>query len=365
MKAIGGFGSVGLNCVLFDVCGMDALVDDVGSFPLPAGVSRDNYDRAYVLARQAMRAGKGLGDDEFVRKNFYDVVAGSFRLKLLAGLDVACFPQHYDMHLQILDVIRKAMDKGSYVVDVADAFLPEVRVVEAEAKRLCEELGVDGPIRLRVCVTGPFDLYLREVGTVGHEDILMMFAESVGRFAAGSVLNVKYVKTDVVSVDEPSLGFQDVAVDRDLFVSVVERAFDFGGVTRQVHLHSTSRIGDLLRCGNVDVLSFEFAASPRNIENVSKKMLDEADKRIRVGVARTDIDSILAELYGKGVTKPVIEQLVDAEDVIRRRFIQAKERFRERLGFVGPDCGLGGWRSQDAALLLLKRTVSAVNSAKS
>jgi 5-methyltetrahydropteroyltriglutamate--homocysteine methyltransferase len=344
---------------------MNALVDDVGSFPLPASVSRADYDRAYVLAREAMRAGKGFGaDDPFVRKNFYDVVVGSFGLKLGAGLDVVCFPQHYDMHLQVLDVVRKAMGEGSYVVDVADAFLPEVRVVEAEGQRFCEESGVDGPIRLRVCVTGPFDLYLREVGTVGHEDVLMMFAESIRRFAAGSVLDGKYVRTDVVSVDEPSLGFQDVAVDRDMFLRVVEKAFDFRGVTRQVHLHSTSRIADLLRCGNVDVLSFEFAGSPRNIENVSKRMLDEADKRIRVGVARTDIDSILAEFYGKGVAKPSAEQLVDYEDVIRKRFVQAEERFGRRLGFVGPDCGLGGWPSQDAALLLLRRTVSAVKSAQ-
>jgi len=351
-----------LKSVLLNVSRMETLVDDVGSFPLPAGVSRENYDRAYAAAREAMQTGKATADDEFMRKNFYNVVADSFRLKLQAALDVTSFPQHYDMHRQVLDVIRKAMEKGTYVVDVEDAFLPEVRVVEREAKRLSEEIG--NPIQLRVCVTGPFELYLRQLGTVAHADVLLMFAESVKRFAANSVLNGKYVRTEVVSVDEPSLGFQDVAVDSGLFLSVMKKAFDFGGATKQVHLHSTSRIADLLRVGNVDVLSFEFGASPKNIQNVSKRMLDEADKQIRVGVARTDIDSIVAELYGKDITKPTAEQLVEDEDVIHRRFVQAKTRFGERLAFAGPDCGLGGWPSQEAAFLLLKRTVSAVKTAE-
>ena len=38
------------------------------------------------------------------------------------------------------------------------------------------------------------------------------------------------------------------------------------------------------------------------------------DKQIRVGVSRTDIDSILAELYEKGITKPSAEQLVESEE---------------------------------------------------
>jgi 5-methyltetrahydropteroyltriglutamate--homocysteine methyltransferase len=116
----------------------------------------------------------------------------------------------------------------------------------------------------------------------------------------------------------------------------------------------------LLEVGNIDVLSFEYAASPKNIESVSRKMLEEADKQIRVGVSRTDIDSIVAELHDKGVTKPTAEQLVEGEEVIKKRYVSAKEKFGERMTFTGPDCGLGSWPSQEAAQLLLKRTVDAV-----
>jgi 5-methyltetrahydropteroyltriglutamate--homocysteine methyltransferase len=173
-------------------------------------------------------------------------------------------------------------------------------------------------------------------------------------------LNSKYVKTEVVSIDEPSFGFLSIAAGSDLIRDVLEKAFDFQGAVRQIHLHSSSRLPDLLEVGNIDVLSFEYAASPKNIESVSRKMLEDADKQIRIGVSRTDIDSIMAELHDKGVTKPTAEQLVEGEEAIKKRYVSAKEKFGERMTFTGPDCGLGSWPSQEAAQLLLKRTVDAV-----
>jgi 5-methyltetrahydropteroyltriglutamate--homocysteine methyltransferase len=144
---------------------------------------------------------------------------------------------------------------------------------------------------------------------------------------------------------------------------VLGKAFDFQGAVRQIHLHSPLLLPDLLSVKNIDVVSFEYAASPKNIESVSRKMLEDADKQIRVGVARTDIDSILAELHDKGVVEPTKEQLVDDEAVIRKRFLAAKRKYGDRLAFTGPDCGLGSWPSQEAAQLLLERTVKAVKSA--
>ena len=114
---------------------------------------------------------------------------------------------------------------------------------------------------------------------------------------------------------------------------------------------------------NIDVVSFEYAASPQNIENVSREMLEAADKQIRVGVSRTDIDAILADLNDIGVVKPTAEQLVDDEALIRKRFLAAKAKYKDRLAFTGPDCGLGSWPSQKAAQLLLERTVKAIKSA--
>ncbi|MGC8895997.1 MAG: hypothetical protein ACP5LB_04410 [Candidatus Bathyarchaeia archaeon] len=337
---------------------MDTLIDDVGSFPLPQSIDRKLFDRAYVLAREAITNGKDIKKDEFLLNNFHNVIMESFKKKLETGLDIVNYPQHYDMHKQFTETIREAMNKGTYVVEEKNAIIPEVHIIKEEAERLSKEIGEK--ISLRICVTGPMELYLKMVGVVPYKEVLLMFAETVKRFAKNSILNSKYVKTEIVSLDEPSFGFQEVTADKNTISEVLEKAFDFSGVTKQIHLHSSSRVADLLEVKNLNVLSFEYAASPKNIEAVSKKMLEKADKQIRVGISRTDINSITAELYEKGITKPNAEQLVESEETIRKRFLKAKEKYEETMTFTGPDCGLGGWPTQETAQLLLKRTVKAV-----
>lgn len=339
---------------------MDTLVDDVGSFPLPSYVDRNTFNRAYDLARQAIIEGRDVMKDDFLSSKFCKIVIDSFKKKCAAGLDVINYPQHYDMYRQFAEPIHGVMKEGTYVVDEKQAFIPEMHVINEAARGLSEELG--RRVMLRACITGPMELYLKEVGTVPYKDILLMFAETVRRFAGNSILNSKYVKTEAVSLDEPSFGFQDISADRDTVLEVLENAFDFKGVTKQIHLHSSSRVSDLLDVENVDVLAFEYAASPRNIESLSRQMLDKADKQMRVGVSRTDIDSITAELYDKGVAMPTATQMVESEDTIRKRFMVAKEKYGDRMTFTGPDCGLGGWPTQEAAQLLLKRSVDAVKA---
>jgi 5-methyltetrahydropteroyltriglutamate--homocysteine methyltransferase len=341
---------------------MNALIDDVGSFPLPNHIDRNSFNNAYAIAREAIIQGKDLRKDEFLWHNFYQVIVDSSRRKIESGLDIVAYPQHYDMHMQFIETIRKAMDKGTYVVDEKSAIIPEVYVLNQEAKHLSEEF--EKKISLRTCVTGPMELYLKEVGTTLYEDVLLMFAETTNRFAKNSILNSKHVKTEVVSLDEPSFGFQNILADKDTLADTLEKAFNFSGATKQIHLHSSTGVASVLDVKNLDVLSFEYAASPTNIEAVSKKMLEEADKQIRIGTARTDIDSIMAELSEKGISKPNAQQLVESEETIKRRFLAAREKYGERMTFTGPDCGLGGWPTQEVAQLLLKRTVNAVKSAK-
>jgi 5-methyltetrahydropteroyltriglutamate--homocysteine methyltransferase len=342
---------------------METLVDDIGSFPLPFGVGREGFSRAYQLAREAIFQGKDIMKDDFLQSNFCSIVLDSFRKKVASGLDVVNFPQQYDGIKQVGDVIHLAMANGSFVVDQDKAFFPEVHLISQQAKVLSEEFGKK--IQLRVSIFGPLEQYLHEVGKTAYADVLDGFAETIRRFAKSSILNNKYIETKVVSIDEPSFGFSNIQATPDLICEVFEKTFDFQGATRQIHLHSASGIHDLLCVKNLDVLSFEYAASPSNIETVQKSMLERADKQIRVGVSRTDIDAILAELYEKGITKPSAEQLVEPEETIRKRYKFAKEKYGDRMAFTGPDCGLGGWPSQEAAQLLLEHTVKAVKAAPS
>jgi len=340
---------------------MDTLVDDIGSFPLPAGIGRESYSRAYELAREAIINHKDPSKDEFIQKNFCSVVIDSFRKKIGSGLDTVNFPQHYSGIKQVGDAVHAAMEKGSFVVDQERAFLPEIYVLNQEAKHLSEEFGKK--IQLRVSIFGPIEQYLAEVGTTAFPDVLDGFAQTINRFAKNSILNNKYIETKAISIDEPSLGHTNLSASSDLVCETLQKAFNFQGPVKQIHLHFTSGIFDLLTVQGIDVLSFEYAASPKNIEAVPKSMLEKADKQIRVGITRTDIDAICAELYEKDITKPSNEQLVESMDTIRKRYSFAKEKYGDRMTFTGPDCGLGGWPSQDAAQLLLKRTVEAVKTA--
>jgi 5-methyltetrahydropteroyltriglutamate--homocysteine methyltransferase len=341
---------------------MDTLVDDIGSFPLPQGVNREKYSEAYRLAREAAVNKKDPTQDAFINENFCKVALDSFRRKIATGLDAVNFPQQYEGIRQIGDVLHGAMEKGSFVVDEEKAVLPEVYLLNQEAKALSEEFGKK--ISLRVSIFGPLEQYLSEVGTTAYPDVLDGFAETIRRFAKNAVLNSKYIETSVVSIDEPSFGINSVFASQDLLCDVLEKAFDFQGAIRQIHLHSATRLQDLLCVKNLDVLSFEYAASPINIEAVPKSMLEKADKHIRVGIARTDIDTIWAELAEMGVEKPSNELLVDSEDKIAKRYRVAKEKYGETMTFTGPDCGLGSWPNQEAAELLLKRTVKAVKTAQ-
>ena len=341
---------------------METLVDDIGSFPLPFGVGRENFSRAYQLAREAIFQGKDITVDKFLQNNFCNIVLDSFKKKVASGLDVVNYPQQYDGIKQVSDVIHLAMANGSFVVDQDKAVLPEVHLINQQAKLLSEECGKK--IQLRVSVFGPMEQYLHEVGKTAYPDVLDGFAETIRRFAKNSILNNKHVETKVVSIDEPSFGFNNIQATPDLICETLEKAFDFKGATRQIHLHSAWGIHDLLYAKNIEVLSFEYAASPSNIESVPKSALEKADKQIRVGVSRTDIDSILSELYEKGIAKPSAEQLVETKETMMKRYKIAKEKYGERMTFTGPDCGLGSWPSQEAAELLLKRTVEAVKTAQ-
>jgi 5-methyltetrahydropteroyltriglutamate--homocysteine methyltransferase len=337
---------------------METLVDDIGSFPLPAGIKVVEYARAYEKAREAIVEGRDPFKDEFTQTNFCRVVLESFKKKISTGLDVVNFPQHYSGIKQVGDAIHEAMEKGSFVVDREKAFLPELYVLNKEAKALSEEF--DRKIELRVSIFGPIEQYLAEVGATAYPDVIDGFAQTINRFARNSILNNKYIETKVVSIDEPSLGHSSFTGTAELVRQTLKKAYDFQGPIKQIHLHFASGIHDLLGIEGLDVLSFEYAASPKNIEAVPKNILERADKKIRVGIARTDIDTIWAELYEKGIKQPSAEQLVETADKIKKRYVFAKEKYGEQMTFTGPDCGLGGWPSQESATVLLKRTVDAV-----
>ncbi len=337
-------------------------IDDIGSFPLPAGVAREDFERVYQHALAAFAEGKRLeGLPEL--KPFLTAVSASMRAKLATGLDVVTYPQHYDMHRQFMEPIERYQQEP-YLIQEKYAVIPELYVVEQVAKRYYEEQGER--MRLRVCVTGAIELYLRTpFGYTVYEEVLLNIAKSVNRFIKNSVLQKRHVATEVVSIDEPSLGFVDLLnIEREGIIRALEESVRGVGATVQIHLHTLKAAEYPLEASGIHVLTGEFATSPENIDFITKRELEQHDKFLRGGVASTSIDRKLGELVERGIRSPAPEQLADSVEEIKRTYLKLKEKFGERMLYAGPDCGLGSWPSQEAAQLVLKRCVQAIHEAE-
>lgn len=112
----------------------------------------------------------------------------------------------------------------------------------------------------------------------------------------------------------------------------------------------------------------ESAAQPSLLALIDKKQLDDYDKFLRIGVARTDILSMAAEydeihhtnaFKDKGVLNAVVTEYNSPEQVAKR-LEKAYSIFGERIRYVGPDCGLGSFPGQELAYMVLKDTSEGI-----
>ncbi len=336
----------------------DVFIDDIGSFPLPPGITREKYAKSYSSARDEIIKGKDIRENPELFNNFYKVVKSSLEAKISSGIDIVNYPQHYDMHKQFMEPIVQHQEEP-FLIPEKYASIPELFVVEKESKRLYEERGEK--LHLKVCVTGSIELHLKtEFGFYIYEEILDNIAESVNRFLKNSVLNTKYVKTTVVAIDEPSLGYVDLLnIEDDAIINALSRSVRDIPAKVQIHLHTLKSATLPLRADGINVITAEFASSPENMDMITKNELQSYDKSIRAGVTRTDYDAILAKYLESGKTPEPIE-LVDSISTIKKRYEKASNVFGDRIEFSGPDCGLGSWPSPEIGRELLKRTVDAI-----
>jgi 5-methyltetrahydropteroyltriglutamate--homocysteine methyltransferase len=330
------------------------IVDDIGSFPLPRWISSSELDELYPICREVIING---GEDGGL-KTLRGVILESFEKKLQTELDVATYPQHYDMHKQFLEAIDRHQGEP-FLIDEKKAILPEIEIIKSRAKELSLKSG--GRIALRSCVTGPLELYLRtDFGSNIYLDVIDNLAKSVNLFLKKSVVDSPYIKTEMLSIDEPSIGFTDLLnIDRDDIIDVLEKSLKGIKVPVQIHLHTLKSADIALQTEGITSLTGEFAATPKNLGLIKKKDLEAHDKFLRAGVTRTNIDSIIAEYLDKGIEPPP-HLLIDSKSDIKRRVKKIDSIFGETVHSWGPDCGLGSWPTQEVAAELLKRTVEAV-----
>jgi 5-methyltetrahydropteroyltriglutamate--homocysteine methyltransferase len=309
--------------------------DDVGSYPLPRGVSLKNLSANQYL----------------------DLVRSTLAKKIAAGVEVPTYPQFRDMVKMFMDPIE----------DMELAESPYL--IREENAEICELKALLPGQQVRVCVTGPLELYISAFGATNYKDILYNIAESVARFLENARDQGSMC---VASLDEPSLGISSqIAFQDDEIIEALKIASEpCKGMDCEVHLHSPLHAELCARVPGISIVGIESAAHPDYLRLVDRKILEDTDTYLRAGIARTDILSMSASLNERLAINlwddmPRLENEIlkmESSHVMQKRLEAAYALFGDRLRAVGPDCGLGSWPNQDIAGRVLTNCAAAVKS---
>ncbi|MFO7794792.1 MAG: hypothetical protein R6W84_01470, partial [Promethearchaeia archaeon] len=301
-----------------------------------------------------------------IQNNVINPIISSFRMKVDAGVEVINYPQHIDMYSQFLKPIQK-YETSPGLIEKEKAIIPEINYIENFVKKNYKNL--DKPFKIKICVTGPIELYIKRHSFTIYQDMALNYAKSVNSFIKNSLRNNRYLNTSVISIDEPSFGYVDlINVNDDDLINIFDKSLEGINCMNQIHLHSLKRSIIPLKTKNVDTLTCEYASDNSNV--ISKQLLDKYDKFIRVGITRTNINSIMAEALDSGITYEQLKtyeglvSLIDTKEQIKQNLRNAINHYRDRLRFIGPDCGLSGWKPPKLAFKLLKRTRLAIEETK-
>ncbi|MBN2488806.1 MAG: methionine synthase [Methanosarcinaceae archaeon] len=333
------------------------IFDDIGSYPLPDSVSKEWVNNAFSKRTE----------DE----TLFSVINTAFQQKIDAGVHVPTYPQYQDMNKQFLSVINNPdCAEEPFKVREDCAKILELQAIEEVASKYREEHGEK--LDVRVCVTGPLELYLKEFGGTEYTDILNLLAESVNRFVKNSIKSAKNFNIRTVSIDEPSIGINPQVMfnDPDLVTALTTASGSASkhGADVEIHLHSPLHYQLACDTPTIDVVGVESAANPSYLDLIDRKVLEDTDSFLRVGVARTDIFNLTAmlnEKYDTNVWKEparLQEIVTDMEtpDVVTKRLGKAHSMFGERIKYAGPDCGLGAWPTQEIAAKLLNNVARGI-----
>ncbi|HRW33093.1 5-methyltetrahydropteroyltriglutamate--homocysteine methyltransferase, partial [Methanothrix sp.] len=307
--------------------------DDIGSYPLPRGVKLD-----------------GLSRDRYLQ-----LVGQVLAEKISAGVEIPTYPQLRDMIRMFMDPIKDPkMTESPFLIRREEAKIMELEAVPPGQK-------------VRVCVTGPVELYISAFGATGYTDILYTLAESVSRFLEWAKEEGKMA---IASLDEPSLGLNSNIIFSE---EEIQEALEIAsrpcqGMHCEVHLHSPLYAELCAHVSGIDILGVESAAHPDYLKLIEREVLEDTGTYLRAGIARTDIFSLSAQLNDRYKVNlwedlPRLEREITSLEsplIMKSRLDQAYAQFGDRLIATGPDCGLGPWPSQELAGSILGNCAAAI-----
>lgn len=340
------------------------LSDDIGSFPLPCGISRDEISS---IAKNSL-----ISEEDKQYEKFCDIVQDAMLKKIFANVDTPTYPQFRDMISSFYDLIIQFQSDEPFVIKNEYAVIPEVSVlINDKFKEKLENFGIEC-VNLRVCITGPVELYINRIGFHIDSEILYNIARSVEKFVKNAIISKKFIKTTVIAIDEPSIGLNPnvIACDDDLINgwNIAIETAKKNNIDTEIHLHSPNKI-DLVLKSNIDVIDID-------VENLKyeyvfqKDELRKYDKFVRVGIAKSNIFEII-ESYKKRnnidlwQTKDYAKIFeIETQEIIGERLDKAYKIYGELIKYAGPACGMGSWPTQDTAAMLLKYCSDVVHSDK-
>lgn len=335
----------------------DIIFIDGGSLPTPEGITREWVKTAV----------ENRDEDE----KLFSVIREAFRRKIDVGVHVPTYPQFRDMIGQFLDIIKDEKNcYEPYVLKEENAKILELEIIDEVAKQYREETGET--LEVRVCVAGPTDLYLQAFGETDYADAYHVLALDIEDFIKQAFVAAKNFKIKVIALDEPSLGINDRIQFSDAdIVSALTVASAYArkqGADMEIHLHSPLKYK--LVCETpINVIGFEYAASPSYLSLLDKQVLEDSNTYIRLGVSRTDISSLIGivnETYGVNAWKDreYMQKIVtdlETPKVVKKRLETGYSVLGDRIKYASPDCGLAFWPDQELAFKLLENTAKGVN----
>lgn len=361
---------------------------DVGSMPY-LGDSKI-FSKAYKAYSPSLPS-----QSSDLAKYFEAIIIETFIDKLKAGFDIPNYPQFRDMNYMFLESIHGLEKVKGGFMEVNDlSIIPdknqiaEVAAIKNNIEQIFEKVG--HPIRLKICITGPYTL--SNFFTYKDSEIFIRLGNVLSQFVENNIFHGKKGDVVIVVVDEPTFGFiDDPLIDygsdgRENLIKAWENMFQKAlskGVNTSIHLHNT--VNELfwnvkslkILESHVDDQLYSSEKTIKQLESTDKFLkasisISIFDKLIRNHVMQT-LPSVSSEIainerigqiwdeIKKNNQDPLI--FLEPIEVIQKRFEKITNKFgEERVLYAGPECGLKSFPTYESAIKCLKNTVEAVKN---
>ena len=356
---------------------------DVGSLPPRVAYSKlkEGARKTYSVERFLPR-----GSEEDPLSVFEGEVVGAFIDKLRAGIEVPNYPQFRDMNEMILEMLLGiTRTESGYIAtqkpySKSGSTVPEVSILKQNISKIREAVNLD-KVSMRICITGPYTL--SSFFSKANPELLRGLGEALADIASRSIFCVKEGGVALLSIDEPVLGFlNDPLLDRgsegrEVLIQALEQICATASsrkVETILHLHNTSE-NLFWEVEHLNIIE-PHVDDPIYMQENTKKLLDENDKRLKASISVTRFDDMIRaktaqeEDLGKiwtdirrGETEPE-NFLEETRTMVKRLKAMEKTFGVERIPYAGPECGLQGFPSYDCAMKYLRRTAEAVKKTR-